>query len=155
MEIEVKILDERLREWGFPTYGSDMASGLDLYACLQQTLILAPYQSAVLISSGLAIDIGDAGWCGLILPRSGEGHKRGLVLGNAVGLVDPDYRGPCYISAWNRNPPDPDDSGSITIHPGDRIAQLVLVRTCRPKWKEVSELQSSERGLGGFGSSGA
>jgi dUTP pyrophosphatase len=156
MEVEVQILDERLQDWGFPAYGSNMASGLDLYACVQQAVILAPHQPAVLISSGLAISIGDGDWCGLVLPRSGLGHKKGLVLGNTVGVVDPDYRGACYISAWNRNPADPDrpDVGIITIQPGDRIAQLILVRICRPKWQIVTELRPSARGSRGFGSSG-
>lgn len=156
MDIEVKVLDKRLFDWGFPAYGSDAASGLDLYACLQQTLILRPYQSATLVSSGIAIDIGDPDWCGLVLPRSGLAHSKGLVLGNAVGLIDPDYRGHCYMSLWNRNHIDParPESGEIVVHPGDRVAQLVLVRICRPNWKVVDELRGSTRGSQGFGSSG-
>jgi dUTP pyrophosphatase len=156
VEIEVKILDQRVIEWGFPAYGSEFAAGLDLYACINEPLILRPYQPAMLVSSGIAIKIRSAEWCGLVIPRSGLGHAKGLVLGNAVGLIDPDYTGACYISAWNRNMPDPvqSEAGEITINPGDRIAQLVLLRTERPRWNLVESLSPTARADRGFGASG-
>ena len=104
LPIELKILDPRLRGWGFPHYGSEHAAGLDLHACIDEPLLLRPQAPPVLISSGIAFRIGDPDWCALVLPRSGLGHREGLVLGNAVGLIDPDYEGACLISAWNRNP---------------------------------------------------
>src|SRR5947208_15460780 len=106
---------------------------------------------AVLISAGIAFRIGDPGWCALVLPRSGLGHKQGLVLGNAVGVVDADYEGPCLISAWNRNP----DGEGISVRPGARIAQLVFTRIARPEFAIVSAFSSSgSRQQGGFGSTG-
>ena len=107
LPVELKILDPRLPGWGFPHYGSERAAGLDLHACPAEPLLLKPQASAVLISSGVAFRIGDPGWCALVLPRSGLGHREGLVLGNAVGLIDADYEGACLISAWNRNPRAP------------------------------------------------
>lgn len=157
MDVEVKILDQRVISWGFPVYGSDWAAGLDLFACIEDEVCLEPQEPARLIPTGIAIHIGDPEWCGLVLPRSGLGHKTGLVLGNTVGLIDPDYIGPCLISAWNRNPnrAGQRQNASIKIRPGDRIAQLVLTRIVRPKYRIVNELMSSERrGEGGFGSTG-
>jgi dUTP pyrophosphatase len=161
MRIELQLLDPRLPGWGFPSWGSRLAAGLDLHACLDGPLVVEPQAPPVLISAGIAFRIGDPGWCGLVLPRSGLGHRQGLVLGNALGLIDADYEGPCLISAWNRNPPE---SGiEITINPGDRIAQLMFARIARPKFSIVSTLsapaaqqcgQSQTRGTGGFGSSG-
>jgi dUTP pyrophosphatase len=104
VKIELRILDPRLPGWGFPRRGSNLAAGLDLHACLDRPLILQPQAPAVLISAGIAFHIGDPEWCALVLPRSGLGHKQGLVLGNTVGVIDADYEGPCLISAWNRNP---------------------------------------------------
>jgi dUTP pyrophosphatase len=154
--IELKILDPRLPGWGFPHYGSEFAAGLDLHACIDATLVLRPQESAVLISAGFAFRIGDPEWCALVLPRSGRGHRDGLVLGNAVGLIDADYEGVCFVSAWNRNPPrsdHPDDG--ILINPGDRIAQLVFTRIARPHFTVVTEFsQSGSRQAGGFGSTG-
>jgi dUTP pyrophosphatase len=150
--VELKILDPRLPRWGFPHYGSSLAAGLDLHACLDAPLVLAPQAPAVLIASGIAFRIGDPEWCALVLPRSGLGHRDGLVLGNAVGLIDADYEGPCLISAWNRNPPG---GGEIAIRPGDRIAQLVFTRIVRPQFKLVSEFsETGARQDGGFGSTG-
>ena len=135
LEVALKIFDPRLHQWGFPHYGSDLAAGLDLHACLDEPLLLRPQATAVLISAGIAFRIGDPEWCALVLPRSGLGHREGLVLGNAVGLIDADYEGPCLVSAWNRNP-----SGEpVTIRPGDRIAQLVFTHIARPRFKLVSE----------------
>src|SRR5436305_11358652 len=148
LTIELKILDPRLSGWGFPHYGSELAAGLDLHACLAATLALPPQAAAVLISAGIAFRIGDPEWCGLVLPRSGLGHREGLVLGNAVGLIDADYEGPCLISAWNRNPAG---GKHITIQPRDRIVQLVFTRIARPHFSLVSEFSEiCARQDGGF-----
>jgi dUTP pyrophosphatase len=156
LNVELKILDPRLRGWGFPHYGSDLAAGLDLHACIDGPLLLRPQAPAALISTGIAFRIGDPEWCALVLPRSGLGHREGLVLGNAIGLIDADYRGACLISAWNRNPAPPGcpDDG-ILIQPGDRIAQLVFTRTARPDFCVVEEFAATAgRGEQGFGSTG-
>jgi dUTP pyrophosphatase len=154
--IELKILDLRLPGWGFPLYGSEMAAGLDLHACLEAPLLLRPQAPAVLISAGIAFRIGDPEWCALVLPRSGLSHREGLVLGNAVGLIDADYEGPCLISAWNRNPPSSQGANEgILIQPGDRIAQLVFTRVARPEFAIVTEFSATgDRQEGGFGSTG-
>ena len=153
MKIELKILDVRLSGWGFPSRGSDMAAGLDLHACLDNPIVLEPQAPAVLISAGIAFRIGDPEWCALVLPRSGLGHKRGLVLGNTVGVIDADYEGPCLISAWNRQPGP--TGGAIEICPGDRIAQLVFTRIARPELTIVSAFSGQgHRQEGAFGSSG-
>jgi len=153
LRVELKILDARLPGWGFPRYGSALAAGLDLHACLDGPLEIAPQAPAILIPSGIALRIGDPEWCALVLPRSGLGHRQGLVLGNAVGLIDADYEGPLLISAWNRNPPDTD--GPIRVEPGDRIAQLVFTRIARPEFSVVETFSDSgERQSGGFGSTG-
>jgi dUTP pyrophosphatase len=156
LPVELKILDPRLSGWGFPHYGSALAAGLDLHACIESPLLLRPQAPAVLISAGIAFRIGDPEWCALVLPRSGRGHREGLVLGNAVGLIDPDYEGPCLVSAWNRNPARTDDPAEgILINPGDRIAQLVFSRIARPRFAVVAEFSGSGgRQAGGFGSSG-
>src|ERR1051325_2510544 len=104
LPIELKILDPRLAEWGFPHCGSERSAGLDLHACIDEPLLLRPQAPAVLISAGIAFRIADPDWCALVLPRSGLGHRDGLVLGNAVGVIDADYEGSLLISAWNRNP---------------------------------------------------
>jgi dUTP pyrophosphatase len=153
VKVELKILDPRLPGWGFPGRGSRLAAGLDLHACLDRPLVLRPQAPAALISAGIAFRIGDPEWCALVLPRSGLGHKRGLVLGNTVGLIDADYEGPCLISAWNRNPAQGGDS--IEIRPGDRIAQLIFTRISRPDFVIVPAF-SGEGGRqeSGFGSTG-
>jgi dUTP pyrophosphatase len=152
VKVELKILDPRLTGWGFPHYGSSLAAGLDLHACIDAPLAIEPQAPAVLASSGIAFRIGDPRWCGLVLPRSGLGHRQGLVLGNAVGLIDADYEGPLMISVWNRNPPS---SGVVEIRPGDRIAQLVFTRIARPEFSVVKAFSvSGERQSGGFGSTG-
>ena len=153
MKIELKVLDPRLPGWGFPAYGSSLAAGLDLHACLDAPLTVAPQAPALLISSGIAFRIGDPEWCALVLPRSGLGHRQGLVLGNAIGLIDADYQGPCLISVWNRNPPG--SAAAIVIQPGDRVAQMVFTRVMRPEFAIVSEFsQGGDRQSGGFGSTG-
>jgi dUTP pyrophosphatase len=156
LEVELKILDPRLAGWGFPRWGSDLAAGLDLHACLDAPLILRPQHEAVLVSSGIAIRIADADWCAMVYPRSGLGHKRGLVLGNSVGVIDADYEGTCFISVWNRNPARLRGvEDEIVIQPGERIAQLVFTRIVRPHFKVVAEFsQRSKRDSGGFGSTG-
>jgi len=152
LKVELKILDPRLSQWGFPHYGSSLAAGLDLHACLDTAIELAPQVPAILIPSGIAFRIGDPDWCALVLPRSGLGHRQGLVLGNAVGLIDADYEGQLLVSAWNRNPPG---SASILIEPGDRVAQLVFTRIIRPEFSVVEVFSDSgERKSGGFGSTG-
>ncbi len=152
MNVDVKLLDSRLADWGFPHWGSAMAAGLDLFACLEEPLTLSPGDPPALVSSGIAIRIGNPGWCALIAPRSGLGH-RGLVLGNTIGIIDADYEGPCMISAWNRNPPA--SGAAITISPGDRLAQMLFVPIGRPTFKVVEDFPgASARGAGGFGSTG-
>src|SRR5436309_6785680 len=150
--VELKILDARLPGWGFPHYGSSLAAGLDLHACIDAPLVLRPQAPPALISAGFALRIGDPEWCAIILPRSGLGHREGLVLGNAIGLIDADYEGPCLVSAWNRNPLG---GYAVVIEPGDRIAQLVFTRIARPQFRVVTEF--SETGVrqdGGFGPTG-
>jgi dUTP diphosphatase len=153
MKVELKLLDPRLTGWGFPSRGSDLAAGLDLHACLDAPVVLQPQAPAILISSGIAFRIGDPEWCAMVLPRSGLGHNIGLVLGNAIGVIDADYEGPCLISAWNRNPPRV--GKAIEILPGDRIAQLVFTRIARPDFVIVPSF-STEGGRqeAGFGSTG-
>jgi dUTP pyrophosphatase len=153
MRIELKILDPRLPGWGFPSWGSEMAAGLDLHACLDAPLVLEPQAPAILVSSGIAFRIGDPEWCALVVPRSGLGHKRGLVLGNTIGVIDADYEGPCLISAWNRQ--SASGGETIEIQPGDRIAQLVFTRIARPELTIVSLFSEKGRRKGGaFGSTG-
>ena len=151
MKVELKILDPRLPGWGFPSWGSSLAAGLDLHACVDRPLVIAPQMPAVLISAGIALRIGDPDWCALLLPRSGLGHKQGLVLGNTIGVIDADYEGPCLISAWNRNPV----GEGIRVRPGDRIAQLVFTRIARPEFAVVSAFSTRgarhEDGLGSTG----
>src|SRR5207237_5055401 len=136
--------DSRLPGWGFPHYGSELAAGLDLHACIDSPLLLRPQRPAVLISAGIAFRTGDPEWCALVLPRSGLGHREGLVLGNAVGLIDADYQGACLISAWNRNParPGSPDDG-ILVRPGDRLGQRVVTRIARPEFTDVAEFDEA------------
>ncbi|MGC2199703.1 MAG: dUTP diphosphatase [Stellaceae bacterium] len=154
MKLDLKVLDPRLRGWGFPSWGSPSAAGLDLHACIDVPILIQPQAPAILISAGIAFRIGDPEWCAFVLPRSGLGHKRGLVLGNTVGLIDADYEGTCLISAWNRNPERGGEA--IEIRPGDRIAQLVFVRITRPEFAIVVSSFSGHgaRQDGGFGSTG-
>jgi dUTP pyrophosphatase len=150
--IEVKILDQRVYEWGLPHYQSTMAAAIDLFACLDGQLVLEPQGPAQLISSGISIHIGDPKMAGLIVPRSGLGHGKGLVMGNLVGVLDADYTGPLMISAWNRSGLGSDP---IVINAGDRIAQLMFVPVARPRFRQVCEFSTNtERGSGGFGSTG-
>ncbi|SET40633.1 dUTP diphosphatase [Paracoccus homiensis] len=151
--MEIRILDARLNDWGLPKYQTEGSAALDLFACVEQTTLIQPQAPAVLISSGLALNFGDMGLAGLVLPRSGMGHKKGLVLGNTVGLIDPDYTGEIMISTWNRNPAGSDP---ITIQPGERIAQLLFVPVLRPDLTVVQEFSgATARAAGGFGSTGS
>jgi dUTP pyrophosphatase len=144
--LDVKILDSRLRE-SMPHYGTAGAAGLDLRACVEGPVTLAPGASE-LIPSGIAIHLADPGLAALVLPRSGLGHKHGIVLGNLVGLIDSDYQGQVMVSVWNRG------IASFTIKPMDRIAQLVVVPVLQVKLNVVEEFSVSRRGGGGFGSTG-
>ncbi len=150
--IELKLLDERLREWGLPRYQTGQAAAVDLHACLDAPVELQPGAAPALISTGIALHMADAGMAALVLPRSGLGHRKGLVLGNLVGLIDADYTGPIMVSAWNRNPPGGE---AIAIAPGERFAQMVFVPVLRPSFTMVEEFSAgSARGAGGFGSTG-
>lgn len=152
MNIELKVIDQRLLEWGLPAFQSKKAAALDLFACIDEPLALHPAAPAVLISSGFALHIGDANVAAIIAPRSGSGHKRGLVLGNTIGVVDADYTGAVFISAWNRNA----SGDPIVIQPGERVAQLLFVPVIRPSFEVVEDFSvGSDRGAGGFGSTGA
>jgi dUTP pyrophosphatase len=147
-KIALKILDPRLRgEFPLPAYATDGAAGLDLRACVEAPLTLAPGDTQ-LIRTGLAIHIGDPALAAVILPRSGLGHKHGIVLGNLVGLIDSDYQGELLVSCWNRG------KESFNIQPGERIAQLVFVPVVRAHFDIVDEFEVSDRGAGGFGHTG-
>jgi len=145
-EIDVKILDARMAD-RMPAYATPGSAGLDLRACLDTALVLEPGQSQ-LIPTGLSIHIGDPGLAAMILPRSGLGHKHGIVLGNLVGLIDSDYQGPLMVSCWNRG------VTAFTVQPMERIAQLVIVPVVQAAFRVVTEFDASERGEGGFGSTG-
>ena len=146
--LELKVLDARFgAEWPLPDYATAASAGLDLRAALDAPLLLLPGDTA-LVPSGLAIHLGDPGLCAVILPRSGLGHKHGIVLGNGTGLIDADYQGPLLLSVWNRS------REAFTMQPGDRIAQLVLLPIVRATLQVVEEFETSARGAGGFGHTG-
>lgn len=146
--IQLKILDPRIgNQFALPTYATEGAAGLDLRACLDESCQLAPDQT-VLLPTGIAIYLHDPNLAATILPRSGLGHKHGIVLGNLVGLIDSDYQGELKISCWNRS------TEHFTVQPGDRIAQLVFLPIVRPQFEVVTEFSTTERGHGGFGHSG-
>ena len=145
----MRVLDARLHEWGLPAYQSTHAAAIDLHACLDAPLDIAPGSAAVLIPAGFALHIADPAVAALILPRSGLGHKKGLVLGNLVGLIDPDYTGPIMVSAWNRG------MVPVKLVPGERFAQMMFVPVVRPMLALVDAFSGgSQRGAGGFGSTG-
>ena len=146
MKLDVKILDARMRDF-MPAYATTGSAGLDLRACIDEPLVIAPGETK-LVPTGLAIHLGDPGYAALILPRSGLGHKHGVVLGNLVGLIDSDYQGPLMVSCWNRGQAD------FTIQPLDRIAQLVIVPVVQASFRVVDDFDASTRGSGGFGSTG-
>ncbi|ALK98582.1 deoxyuridine 5'-triphosphate nucleotidohydrolase [Massilia sp. WF1] len=145
-QIDLKILDPRMKDF-LPAYATGGSAGLDLRACIDAPLTLEPGQT-VLVPTGLAIHIADPGYAAMILPRSGLGHKNGIVLGNLVGLIDSDYQGQLMVSTWNRG------QSAFTLQPMDRLAQLVVVPVVQVGFKLVEEFASSDRGAGGFGSTG-
>ena len=144
--VEVKVLDRRL-EGNLPHYATAGSAGLDLRACIEAPLTLAPGQTE-LVPAGIAIHLGDPGLAALVLPRSGLGHKHGIVLGNLVGLIDSDYQGQLFVSTWNRG------RAPFTIEPMERLAQLVVVPVVQVAFEVVNEFDASSRGAGGFGSTG-
>jgi len=147
-KLQVKILDPRIgREYPLPQYATPGSAGVDLRACLDTAVELKPGDTQ-LIPSGIAIHLEDPGFAAIVLPRSGLGHKHGIVLGNLVGLIDSDYQGQVFVSCWNRG------QTNFTIQPGERIAQLVVVPVLQVDFEVVDEFTASERGAGGFGSSG-
>ncbi|WP_447722591.1 dUTP diphosphatase [Edwardsiella tarda] len=147
-KIDVKILDARIgQQFPLPTYATPGSAGLDLRACLDSAVVLAPGETT-LLPTGLAIHIADPSLAAMILPRSGLGHKHGIVLGNLVGLIDSDYQGQLMISVWNRG------QTTFTIEPGERVAQLVLVPVVQADFNLVESFEDSSRGAGGFGHSG-
>ena len=148
MKVQVKVLDPRLgQEWPLPTYATSGSAGLDLRACVDQAIQIEPGQT-VLVKTGMAIYIQDPQYAGLILPRSGLGHKHGIVLGNLVGLIDSDYQGELMVSVWNRS------QTTFTLEPGERLAQYVLVPVIQAEFDLVNEFEATERGAGGFGHTG-
>ncbi|MDY0962439.1 MULTISPECIES: dUTP diphosphatase [Massilia] len=144
--IDLKILDPRMQDL-LPAYGTPGSAGLDLRACIDAPLTIEPGQT-VLVPTGLAIHIGDPGYAAMILPRSGLGHKSGIVLGNLVGLIDSDYQGQLMVSTWNRG------ATTFVLQPMDRLAQLIVVPVLQVGFNVVEEFASSDRGAGGFGSTG-
>ena len=147
-KIQLKILDPRIGcDYPLPHYATDGSAGLDMRACLDADLVLPPGETR-LIPTGISIHIGDPGLAAVLLPRSGLGHKHGIVLGNLVGLIDSDYQGQVFVSCWNRG------SESFTIQPGERVAQMVFVPVVQAAFDVVEEFQVSPRGSGGFGHTG-
>lgn len=146
--VRIKILDTRLgRDFPMPEYATDGSAGVDLRACLDESLTVAPGQTH-LVPSGIAVHMADPGLAAVVLPRSGLGHKKGIVLGNLVGLIDSDYQGQVMISIWNRG------NETVTVEPGDRIAQMVFVPVKRVEFEVVDDFPPSARGEGGFGHTG-
>jgi len=145
-ELDVKILDPRLKD-NLPHYATAGAAGLDLRACIDQPIVLKP-GATELVPSGIAIHLTDPALAAMVLPRSGLGHKHGIVLGNLVGLIDSDYQGQIFVSVWNRG------GSAFTLKPMERIAQLVVVPVVQVKLNVVDDFAASERGAGGFGSTG-
>ena len=146
IRVDVRILDERIRA-ALPAYATEGAAGMDLRACIDAPITLAPGDTA-LVPTGIAIHIGDPGYAAILLPRSGLGHKHGIVLGNLVGLIDADYQGPLMVSCWNRG------REPYVLSPMDRLAQLVVVPVARAAFRVVDEFDASARAEGGFGSTG-
>jgi len=144
--IDIKILDARMQDQ-LPAYATPGSAGLDLRACIDEAITIEPGQT-VLIPTGLAIHLGDPGYAAMILPRSGMGHKNGIVLGNLVGLIDSDYQGQLMVSTWNRG------QNAFTLNPMERLAQLIIVPVLQVGFNVVEEFGDSERGAGGFGSTG-
>ena len=150
--IDLKILDARMRD-ALPAYATPGSAGLDLRACIDAPLEIPPGRT-VMIPTGIAIHVAYPGYAAVLLPRSGLGHTHGIVLGNLVGLIDSDYQGPLMVSCWNRNPESAGTGATFTVQPMDRIAQLVVVPVQRVAFNLVDAFTDSERGAGGFGSTG-
>ena len=146
LQVELKILDDRIKE-AMPAYATSGSAGLDLRACLAEGITIQPGETT-LIPTGMAIHLADPGYAAMILPRSGLGHKHGIVLGNLVGLIDSDYQGQLFVSCWNRS------QTAFVMNPMERMAQLVIVPVVQADFKLVDEFDASERGEGGFGSTG-
>ena len=144
--IDVKILDPRMKDQ-LPAYATPGSAGLDLRACIDEAITIEPGQT-ILVPTGLAIHVGDPGYAAMILPRSGMGHKNGIVLGNLVGLIDSDYQGQLMVSTWNRS------QAAFTLNPMERLAQLIIVPVLQVGFNVVEDFDASERGAGGFGSTG-
>ncbi|MBZ2209099.1 dUTP diphosphatase [Massilia soli] len=144
--IDVKILDPRMKDQ-MPAYATPGSAGLDLRACIDEPITIAPGQT-ILVPTGMAIHVGDPGYAAMILPRSGMGHKNGIVLGNLVGLIDSDYQGQLMVSTWNRG------QAAFTLNPMERLAQLIIVPVLQVGFNVVEDFDASERGAGGFGSTG-
>ena len=150
--MQVKILDRRLEGWGLPAWQTAGAAGIDLFACIDGELAIEAQAPAIFVRSGIALNFQRNDLAGLVLPRSGLGHKKGLVMGNSTGLIDSDYQGEILISVWNRNPPG---TAPILIQPGERIAQMIFVPVVHPEFEIVAEFDDqTARGAGGFGSTG-
>lgn len=148
MKVQLKLLDSRIGStWPMPTYATAGAAGIDLRACIDQAIVIQPDQT-ILVKTGIAVYIADPNYAGLILPRSGLGHKHGIVLGNLVGLIDSDYQGELMVSVWNRS------QQPFTLEPGERMAQYVLVPVQHADFELVQEFDQSARGAGGFGHTG-
>ena len=146
--MQIKVLDPRVFDWGLPRFQTKGAAAVDLFACVEGVVRVEGQAPAILVKSGIAISFQGLSVAGLVLPRSGLGHKKGLVLGNTVGLIDPDYAGEILISVWNRG------REPFTMQPGDRIAQLVLLPIVRAQLQVVDAFETSARGAGGFGHTG-
>jgi dUTP pyrophosphatase len=146
LQVELKILDERIKE-AMPTYATSGSAGLDLRACIDAAITIQPGETT-LIPTGMAIHLADPAYAAMILPRSGLGHKHGIVLGNLVGLIDSDYQGQLFVSCWNRS------QTAFVMNPMERMAQLVIVPVVQANFKLVDEFDASDRGEGGFGSTG-
>jgi len=146
LPIDLKVLDPRITDY-LPAYATPGSAGLDLRACMDAAIVIEPGQTQ-LIPTGLAIHIGDPGLAAMLLPRSGLGHKHGIVLGNLVGLIDSDYQGPLMVSCWNRG------AAAFTVEPMERIAQMVIVPVVQARFRVVGEFDASDRGVRGFGSTG-
>ena len=146
--IQLKCIDDRLgRDYPFPEYATPGSAGMDIRACIDEAIIIGPGQTA-LLPTGFAMHIDDAGLAAILLPRSGLGHKHGIVLGNLTGLIDSDYQGQVFVSCWNRS------SESFTINPGDRIAQMMIIPVVQANFIVVEDFNESARGAGGFGHTG-
>ncbi len=147
-KIQIKLIDKRLGdEFPIPNFATEGSAGLDLCACINKSLTISP-NSTVLISTGFAMYIADKSFAAMLLPRSGLGHKHGIVLGNLTGLIDSDYQGEIFVSCWNRG------NTSFTIQPGDRIAQMIIVPIEQPNFEFVDSFDETIRGVGGFGHTG-